>query len=243
MHSFQAIFEAAGATEDAIKTAQEDEDDEHTLTGFTVDETHVIVAKLLKNNKTLFLNITSKIFDDYGILNLEGKIEEEIVNGVTNAIKTLDDDDFQEDVKDMMFDISSRMMKRHPKFVNKMTEKTLQELFKYLTVETQGLLMSGKRGMDTPTIILVMNAYNKFMAGGGPNKMTKFASRAYPVLVNRLCRKYGRKYKRIIQRMANRRMAAKQDEADRDDESISTSSSASTITVQPQGSEEEMGQF
>ena len=215
--------------------------DEHTLTGFTPNETQILIAKLLKDHKELFLEITRRIFSDDGLLDEKSRIDEEIIEKVTKMIKDLDEDDFPKDVKDMMLDISNKLMKKHPNFVNKLVRKTAKEMFKHMTIDTQAVLMSRDGQMDKKMITSVINAFNKFTATGGPKEVVKFATRSYPVLVFRLTRHYGKKYKRVIRRMARRSRLAV--ESDREAALSQVSSSGKTNLTGTVLLDDEMGYF
>ena len=69
------------------------------------------------------MKITRSIFSDDGLLDEKSRIDEESIEKVTQMIKDLDEDDFPKDVKDMMLDISNKLMKKHPNFVNKVVKK------------------------------------------------------------------------------------------------------------------------
>ena len=218
--------------------------DENTLTGFTPNETRILMTKLLKDHKELFLKITRKIFSEDGLLDEKLRIDEEITEKVKKMIKDLDEDDFPKDVKDMMLDISNKLMKQHPNFVNKVVRKTAKEMFKHMTIDTQARLMSRDGQMDKKMIISVINAFNKFTATGGPKEVVKFATRSYPVLVFRLTRHYGKKYKQVIRRMARRRRLAVESDREAADSALSqVSSSGKTNLTGTVLLDDEMGYF
>ena len=180
----------------------------------------------MKDHKNLFLTITRRIFSEDGLLDEKLRIDEEITDKVTEMIKDLDEDDFPQDVKDMMLDISNKLMKKHPNFVNKVVRRTIQETFKYMTIRSQTWLMSGDGRMDKKMIITVIHAFNKFMATGGPRAVAIFATRSYPVLVFRLTKHYGKKYKSVIRRMARRRRLAVESDVETADIALSQVSSS-----------------
>ena len=110
-----------------------------------------------------------------------------------------------------------------------------------MTIDTQAVLMSRDGQMDKKMITSVINAFNKFTATGGPKEVVKFATRSYPVLVFRLTRHYGKKYKRVIRRMARRSRLAV--ESDREATLSQVSSSGKTNLTGTVLLDDEMGYF
>ena len=216
----------------------------HILTGFTPNETRFLIAKLMRDHKKLFLTITRRIFSEDGLLNEKLRIDEEIIEKVTQMIEDLNEEDFPKDVKDMMLDISNKLMKKHPNFVNKVVRRTIQEMFKHMTVLSQTWLMSGDGRMDKKMVITVIHAFNKFMATGGANAVVIFATRTYPVLLFRLSKHYGKKYKSVIRRMARRRRLAVESDIETADIVLSqVSSSGRTNLTGTVLWDDEMGYF
>ena len=201
----QVACEAADVSRSEVGADARNDSEEHTLTGFTPDQTRILAAKVLKQNKKLFLRITSTAFGENGILNDRRRIDKEIIDEVQSIIGNLDPNYFEEDVKGMMLDISRNVPEKHPNFVNKLVQRAVQEIFKHMSLETQSELMSADGRMDTKTIVTVMHAFHRFMAMGGTKTVVKSISQSFPILIFRLSRHYGKKYKKIIRRMAKRK--------------------------------------
>ncbi len=239
---------------------------ERLLPNFTPEQKRIFVATFMKENRRFAMTIIGRIFNwGEGLLDDNGNIEEDIREELQNVIKELDEDQFAPDVKEMMLEIALSMVKKHPKFCNKLAERTVHEIFNYMSIPGSTWHMTGSGGLNRKMLILFMNAYNKFIADDGPDRVVKTMYKAFPLLTLRLSLEYGRKYKTIVQKLAKEGKLTvekgelltvqEMEEKSATASSKSASKSASGASVSqtgtaplstpfgPQMSKEEMGQF
>ena len=165
----------------------------------STEHRQMVMAKIIKTHKYFLLKITNRIFNWDGLVE-NGYFDPEVANEFLDIIDDLDEDDFDQDEKEMMKDISFRLVNKEPHFVNRFVEILLQEIFRHMNRSGSDWVRMGRGNLTFEMMFLFMAAFRQFQNTGGIHNVVRETMDEFPWLID-LARKYGKRYPEVIRNL------------------------------------------